>query len=539
MQNKWLDFTIFEKKIFRNIFISLTLSWLILIVAYGLASYPMQKDAHLEALHSQAKTLADSITLVCEGAMVNEDDSFIIEHNMAVLKNNQDIFEIKVIKRDGTVLKTTKDKWEMLDQFDENIDLKEHASETYGILYDEDIEQEVFEFTMPIVISTFNWGWLHMDFSLEQYNQNLNQTNLFLIYLTLGSMLMVLAITYVLSRYILGPIFELTTTSQKVSDGNLDIRANINRDDEIGTFAKDFNQMITNLARSKDELKHSHDQLELRVKERTQALAQKSKELQELNKNLDQRVKEESAKSRQNEQLLIQQSRQAAMGEMIGNIAHQWRQPLNALGLVLQNIHFTYQMDELDDEFMKKSVDKGKMLTSTMSKTIDDFRDFFKPNKLKENFNIAESIKKTIGLIEASYQNNNIHLDIDLDESLQIKGYPSEFSQVILNILSNAKDALLEHQQGAKRVMIRGIEEEGIAKIEIEDNAGGIPSEIIQKVFDPYFSTKEEGKGTGIGLYMSKTIIETNMNGKLSVKNSDIGAAFTIELALEKELAYA
>ncbi len=243
---------------------------------------------------------------------------------------------------------------------------------------------------------------------------------------------------------------------------------------------------------------------------------------------MHERIQLERQKGQQNEQMLIQQSRQAAMGEMIGNIAHQWRQPLNALGLVLQNIHFTYQMDDLTDEFMEQSVEKGKNLTSNMSKTIDDFRDFFKPNKLKENFNVCQTIENTIDLIEASYKNSNIELQVDLDENIELQGYPSEFSQVVLNIISNAKDALIEHRADDRVIKIVSFSKDGQAIITIEDNAGGIPEDIINKIFDPYFSTKEEGKGTGIGLYMSKTIVETNMGGKLSVENADNGAVFTV-----------
>ncbi len=230
------------------------------------------------------------------------------------------------------------------------------------------------------------------------------------------------------------------------------------------------------------------------------------------------------------DQLLIQQSRQAAMGEMIGHIAHQWRQPLNALGLVLQNIHFTYLLDDLSDEFMEKSAKKGKMLTSSMSKTIDDFRDFFKPNKIKEHFKIADIINSAIGLVEGSFKNSNIEIKTNLDEHIEFVGYPSEFSQVVLNILSNAKDALLEHKTEGRYVEVISYLEGTSLFVTISDNAGGIPSDVIQKVFNPYFTTKEEGKGTGIGLYMSKTIVENNMAGKLSVQNSDNGAVFTIVL---------
>ena len=281
--------------------------------------------------------------------------------------------------------------------------------------------------------------------------------------------------------------------------------------------------ILNNGINQTNEIKALNISLEEKIHQRT-------KELEVLNQSLDKRVKEESEKSHKNERLLIQQSRQAAMGEMIGNIAHQWRQPLNALGLVLQNIYFTYQMDELDDEFMQKSIDKGKRLTASMSKTIDDFRNFFKPNKIKEDFNISQTIQNTIELIEASYHNNNITLQTRLDTNITTVGYPNEFSQVILNILSNAKDALREKKQEHKIVMISTFLKENHAFVTIEDNAGGIPEKIINKIFDPYFTTKDEGQGTGIGLYMSKTIIENNMNGEISVQNNKEGARFTIKL---------
>ncbi len=285
----------------------------------------------------------------------------------------------------------------------------------------------------------------------------------------------------------------------------------------------------------REEIEELNRSLEEKIQMRTHELFEKSKQLEELNKTLDQRVQDESKKLYQNEQLLIQKSRQAAMGEMIGNIAHQWRQPLNALGLVLQNMQFTYQMDELNDEYMDKSVDKGKKLITSMSKTIDDFRDFFKPNKQKEYFLIAQTIEDSIELISASYENSQIKIHTEFDKSIQMNGYPSEFSQVILNILSNAKDALVEYKKDKRHIYICNYEKNDKAIIEIRDNAGGIPKEVITKIFDPYFTTKEEGKGTGIGLYMTKTIVESNMNGKLSVINQNNGAKFTIVFPLKKK----
>ncbi len=534
-ENRFQFLMIFEKKIFRNIFFSFMSSLILFVFMYGSLIFPMQKKSLIEVMHSEANTLANSISLVCADAMISEDDSFIIEHNLAVIEHNPNIFMITVSKSDGLVLEAQKNSWTMPDELDSQMIKFEKGFEVYEIINSNILKTEVFHYTMPIVISGIEWGWIHIDFALDQYNKNISNTYLFLFYITLGSLLVAFFVSYLLARYILSPILILNDVAKGVSMGNLNKKSNIARDDEIGAFAKVFDLMIENLALSKDKLRRSHENLERRVDERTSELAEKSFQLEELNKTLDQRVKKESAKLRQNEQLLIQQSRQAAMGEMIGNIAHQWRQPLNALGLVLQNIYFEHQMGTLDDVFIERSVEKGKKLTQTMSKTIDDFRNFFKANKLKEHFKISDVINNTIELIEASFKNNNIEIESDLDESIEFVGHPSEFSQVVLNILSNAKDALIEHKEDNRLVNIVTHLEGEIITIKISDNAGGIPKGVIEKIFEPYFTTKEEGKGTGIGLYMSKTIIETNMGGKISVKNSRDGAIFTILLKLEDE----
>ncbi|WP_228256676.1 sensor histidine kinase, partial [Malaciobacter molluscorum] len=228
--------------------------------------------------------------------------------------------------------------------------------------------------------------------------------------------------------------------------------------------------------------------------------------------------------------MLIQQSKLAAMGEMIGNIAHQWRQPLNALGLVMQNIQFAYKTGDLDEEFIQRSVNKANMLTTNMSKTIDDFRNFFRPNKDKELFDVGKTVKKAIELMESTLQNHQINLKEDIKEDIKVYGFENEFSQSILNIISNAKDALVERKIKEAEIRIKTKQTQEEVIIEIEDNAGGIREDIKDKIFEPYFTTKEEGNGTGIGLYMTKTIIENNMQGKIFIKDIQNGISFIIKL---------
>ena len=261
---------------------------------------------------------------------------------------------------------------------------------------------------------------------------------------------------------------------------------------------------------------------------------EKTRELQLLNESLEQTIKDEVEKNHQKDVVINSQSRLASMGEMIGNIAHQWRQPLNALGITIQKMQRFHQMDKLDEAVMKKSVDKSMMLINKMSDTIDDFMGFFRPDKTKIKFSVSEVVEETVNLLEASLKNSFIEVNIEkTQDDTSIDGYRGEFTQVILNIISNAKDILLENKIKKPKINITISKENDEITINIKDNGGGIPSNIIDKVFEPYFTTKDQGKGTGIGLYMSKMIIEENIGGKISVKNADAGACFTIKLNKE------
>jgi C4-dicarboxylate-specific signal transduction histidine kinase len=228
--------------------------------------------------------------------------------------------------------------------------------------------------------------------------------------------------------------------------------------------------------------------------------------------------------NRQLEQLLIEQSRLAVLGEMIDFIAHQWRQPLNSLGLLVQEAKLTCSLGGDMDTNVKKSME----VIQHMSQTIDTFRNFAKPGKEKVRFNVREEIVKTLSLIEGSFRELQIVIETNVKRDPVIEGYPGEFSQVLLNILINAKDVLIERSVVLPRILITIAAKKKKALITISDNAGGIPGEIIEKIFDPYFSTKGLQIGRGIGLYMSKTIIEKHMDGQLTVCNSEDGAKFEI-----------
>lgn len=230
------------------------------------------------------------------------------------------------------------------------------------------------------------------------------------------------------------------------------------------------------------------------------------------------------------ERIMIQQGRHAAMGEMIGNIAHQWRQPLNTLGLIIQQMKYYYELGEFNEEFLENSTKKSMALIKHMSHTIEDFRDFFKPDKEMCPFSINNAIKQSVALIDANFKSQFINLEMDTPGDPIINGYSNEFSQAILNILVNARDVLLERSVANGQVRIQSRREHGNVVVVISDNGGGIPEDIMEKIFDPYFTTKGPDKGTGIGLYMAKTIIERNMGGRLTASNGQGGAMFRIEV---------
>ena len=230
------------------------------------------------------------------------------------------------------------------------------------------------------------------------------------------------------------------------------------------------------------------------------------------------------------DQLFMHQSRQAAMGEMLNNIAHQWRQPLNLIAITIQDLLVTYEQGDCSEEYVDETVKQIMNQVLHMSQTIDDFRNFLKPDQEIKQFSLMEAVNKTLILVGDSLRLQNITIDTDAQEDLIVTGYQNEYCQVLLNILNNAKDILAERKILSPRIEIKLFREGHRHVVTISDNAGGIPDTILGRIFEPYFTTKEADKGTGIGLFISKSIIEKRMNGKISVRNTDQGAEFRIEV---------
>jgi len=245
----------------------------------------------------------------------------------------------------------------------------------------------------------------------------------------------------------------------------------------------------------------------------------KTKELMLLNDSLERRIKKEVENNRKKDQIMFQQARLASLGEMLQNIAHQWRQPLGALMMIIQSFQSKFLSGKLDEKFIDSRVEDAMLLAKNMSDTLEDFRTFFNPHKIHKKFSIKEVIKKAIDLTKYQLDKENINICLNLKGDIEIYGYENELTHILLNLINNSKDAFIEKEIAKKKILIIVKQTNNLVVIYVIDNAGGIKNDIITKVFEPYFTTKHKSVGTGIGLYMSKQIVEKHMNGRISCKN--------------------
>jgi signal transduction histidine kinase len=347
----------------------------------------------------------------------------------------------------------------------------------------------------------------------------------------LSSLFISLIMTILLTKKILTPLNLLLDALKDIKNGNYKTRIDINSKDEIGELSNNFNMMI-------ETVEDNINNLDKKIQEKTE-------EIMLVNKNLELAVQEAINDTRKKEQLLQDQSRLAQMGEMISMIAHQWRQPLSAISSSVMGIQSKLSIGKFD---FSKEQDRVKFLrflekkhqnigeyVKTLSDTIDDFRNFFKPDKIKEKVSFNEPIKRALKIVETSMSSKGIDIKCTFDTVNEVYMYQNELMQVILNILKNAEDNFKEKNIENPQIDIITSSTPNGCKIEIADNGGGIPEDILPNIFDPYYSTKSEKNGTGLGLYMSKVIVAEHHGGIIKAINSAKGVVFIIECTLDKQ----
>ncbi|PLX71113.1 MAG: hypothetical protein C0602_02400 [Denitrovibrio sp.] len=287
-----------------------------------------------------------------------------------------------------------------------------------------------------------------------------------------------------------------------------------------------------------------------KIKELEEELSRKNKALEMMNETLQRRVEDEISQRLKHEQLLFEQKKFADMGEMLSSIAHQWRQPLNVLGLVLQSVYDSADKNLSDYKDTEELAKTGFEMITYLSETITDFRDFFRPTKEKAEFNVAHATLTALKLTQTQIEESGITLkfqcacdgeDLEpcsiedpsecISDMPMVVGFKNEFKQVLMNLIYNARDSVKAYCEQGKALIKVSIEnDENEIIIKIYDNGGGVPDELAEKIYDPYFTTKQDINGTGIGLYMCKTIVEKHFSGKLTHMNIDDGVSFKISI---------
>ncbi|MEE9325810.1 MAG: ATP-binding protein [Cocleimonas sp.] len=317
------------------------------------------------------------------------------------------------------------------------------------------------------------------------------------------------------------PLEKITTTVKKLKSGDLSARIKVVARGEMSDLVLGINQLA-------NEVEESHEELQQKVKLATSQLTDALTNLEELNEQLKGNVIQEREQREEQEQMLLRQCRMANMGEMLDSIAHQWRQPLMHINSILMNMDYSLEKKDNDKVYLGSKIEEVTLLTSHMSQTIEDFRGLFKTELEQTEFSVDNAINDVLQLMKNGLK--DIEISFYVTSEIKIISYKSELIQVVIIILSNAVDALNKEKTKNKKIHIFIQEVDNELRISFEDNAGGIEPENIATLFDPYFTTKEQTGGTGLGLYIAKIIIEQKMDGKLTVKNTAKGANFTIIL---------
>jgi len=320
-----------------------------------------------------------------------------------------------------------------------------------------------------------------------------------------------------------GSTFYVNTTVIPILDaaGNIEEFIAIRYDVTKEVFYRE------SLEKKELELEELNRGLEKRVEEKT-------KELKELNETLERRVKEEIKKNEEKQKVMFWQSRFASLGEMIANIAHQWRQPLTELNLTL----FSLKKAALDEDraAIESLYGESKLLIKNMSNTIEDFSNFFKPEKEKQPFLLRESVEEALHILKRVLKRDMIQVKTTY-EDVEVLGISNEFTQVIVNLLKNSRDAFVENSVLIRKIDIEIKKDDAFVYVRVTDNAGGIKEKERYKIFEPYFTTKHASQGTGLGLFMSKMICEKGFNGSLDVTSKKGMTNFDIKIPLERHYA--
>lgn len=288
--------------------------------------------------------------------------------------------------------------------------------------------------------------------------------------------------------------------------------------------------------KSNNDMKNITHQKSFELELVNTALHEKYKEQKELAEILQEKLTIETLNREKKEQLLIHQSRLAGIGKISINMLNECEESISSLYFVLQNINTIHKQINFKNELVHRSMEQLHRIVNEMQMKNEELKNFIKPNEVEKEFFLDEVVMESLSMLEDTFMNYDIKIDYNFSKSISLFGFPTEFSQVIFNILQNAKDALIEKNITPKKVFVSIKKDKEFAYVFILDNAGGVSSNIIDSIFEPYFTTKSHRKASGLGLFISKIIIEENMQGKLEFENASEGAKFIIKIPITEEI---
>lgn len=366
---------------------------------------------------------------------------------------------------------------------------------------DESLADERYDTSIPIKLASQTLGSVYLGLSTEFYIDAKKEMIFRSILIAVIELILSAILLIAISKWIIKNLVQLTQMANAIAYGDYTKRIQLDDSKETFELQTSFNIMVNNIQKNIENLEISYKEQKL----------------------LSDKLQSQLLKNKEQNQLIKQQSRMAALGEMLANISHQWRQPLNAITVHLSSLKIKNDLHLIKESDINETVDSVINYANYLSNTIDDFKNFLSNDTVKEDFSIQKSFEKAKNITSINLINQQITLTIlPYDEELIFKGIKNELTQVFINILNNAKDILVEQDLKHKLIQVAFYKKDSYIYITIHDNAGGVKENIIDKIFDPYFTTKHQSQGTGIGLYMSSKIIHEHFNGEIFVQNEDI-----------------
>lgn len=330
----------------------------------------------------------------------------------------------------------------------------------------------------------------------------------------------------VFHHLLIKPLEKIKNVVMQIDSNNLAslrLDLHINKKNELFELQFHFNNLMEKLSTAQSQIAFTNKELELKVEDRT-------KELKRLNENLESRIQKAVRESRRQEAILQQQSKLATMGEMIANIAHQWRQPLATNNTIVAILREKEPDELLENDYLDRKLNEIEETNTYMSATIEDFLGYFKPNKSKETFDVKEIIHKTMAILKGKIKQEGVNIHLSIPDADPITTHKQELIQVVIALLSNAIDAMRENSSDKPKIIEIGVSEAEKMSIAIKDRGKGISDNIMDRIFEPYFTTKPKAQGVGLGLYIAKMITENSLEGTLSAVSDTQGSTFTITI---------